>query len=257
MKTIFILFFILIGSLQAEVILNERTNKEVEFWKRSIILAPAIKRGSKYIGIVLPIIKEFYLPEELALLPILESGYECGAESRAGASGCWQFMSATGRDYGLNMTVWSDTRGDIIKSTYAACKYLKKLFTKYNDWSLALAAYNYGQGNLDKALLREKTKDFWKLKTIPKETMDYVPKFYALIKIGAFDKIKDSTLIKVKIKGVQSLRKIAGILRIKINELEELNPAFSKGNTPPGITTIYLSPTWSRAGLCAIGIADC
>jgi len=249
-------FIFLSFQAQSETIQNDRIKDQIKFWKK-INLKPSIKRASQYISIVKPIIKEYGLPEEIALLPILESGYKCGAKSGVGALGCWQFMSATGKEYGLNKTVWSDTRGDIEKSTRAACKYLQRLFKKYVNWSLSLAAYNYGQGRLDKALKKEKTKDYWKLKSIPAETRDYVPKFYALVSMGVLNQIKSSKLIEVKIKGVQSFSRIAGILRVKTKLLKEINPLFETGNTPPGVTTIYLSPEWNRSGLCSIGIADC
>lgn len=258
MKTLLIILFILTTSqANSETILNQRIKDQIKYWKSSKHLEPSIKRASKYIGIVLPIIKEYGLPEELALLPILESGYKCNARSKVGALGCWQFMSATGKEYGLNKTVWSDTRIDIKNSTIAACQYLKWLFKKYGDWSLALAAYNYGQGRLDRAIKREKVSSYWDLTTIPAETKDYVPKLYALFEMDILKRINSEKLIEVKIKGVQSFSRIAGVLRIKTVHLQEINQSFTTGSTPPGFTTIYLSPIWNRAGLCSIGIAEC
>ncbi len=247
--------FLLLFSFQISA--NDRVEEQVNFWQTTKILKPSIKRASLYIGIVTPIIQKCGLPEKLALLPILESGYRCGAKSKAGALGCWQFMSKTGVEYGLKKTVWNDTRGNITKSTKAACKYLKRLYGRYNNWELALAAYNYGEGRLDKAMKKEGVQDFWELKTIPKETRNYVPKFLALVEMGILKQIRKSELIQIKIKGVQPFSRIAGILRIKTKYLSDINPSYATGNTPPGITIIYLSPAWNRSGLCSIGIADC
>lgn len=255
MKTI-IIFFILFQSGQV-CALNQRVKDQIKYWESSKRLPVSIKRASNYIGIVSPIIKRYGLPERLELLPILESGYDCGIPSKAKALGCWQFMSRTGAEYGLKKTAWGDQRSNITKSTIAACKYLKRLYGRYKDWDLTLAAYNYGEGRLDRALKREKTRNFWNLKTIPKETRDYVPKFLALVEMGILNKIGTQELIKIKIKGVQSFSRIAGILRIKTKMISDINPEYSNGNTPPGSTTIYLNPNWNRSGLCVLGIAEC
>lgn len=255
MKTILILLFII--NSQTYALGTERIEEQIKYWESSKRLTLSIKRASNYIGIVAPIIKRYGLPENIALLPIVESGYKCGAKSEAKAIGCWQFISKTGAEYGLKKTLWGDQRTNITKSTIAACKYLKRLYGKYKDWDLALAAYNYGEGRLDKKLKKEKTRDFWKLRTIPKETRDYVPKFLALVEMKILNKIGTQELIKIKIKGVQSFSRIAGILRIKTKMISDINPEYANGNTPPGLTTIYLNPKWNRSGLCVLAIADC
>lgn len=252
---IIIIILIILSQYSQTFALNQRILDQIKYWESSKRLPHSIKRASNYIGIVLPIIKKYGLPERIALLPILESGYDCGAKSKAKALGCWQFMSRTGAEYGLKKTLWGDQRTNITKSTVAACKYLKRLYRRYKDWDLVLAAYNYGEGRLDRAMKREKTRIFWDLKTIPKETRDYVPKFLALDAMGI--RIESKELITVRIKGVQSFSRIAGILRIKTKLVSDINPDYTNGNTPPGTTMIYLSPDWNRAGLCALGIAEC
>lgn len=124
------------------------------------------------------------LPRELALLPMLESNYQQNAVSHAGAVGLWQFMPATGKQYGLKQTAGSDERKDVKASTKAALTYLEYLHKKFNrDWALALAAYNAGEGTVERAIKKNKSAgkatNFWSLK-LPKETQAYVPKFVAL-----------------------------------------------------------------------------
>jgi membrane-bound lytic murein transglycosylase D len=127
------------------------------------------------------------LPRELALLPMIESNFQTQATSHKGAAGLWQFMPQTGRQYGLTQKGSYDPRRDIKASTQAALLYLEYLHQKFDkDWMLALAAYNAGEGTIQRAIKRNrlagKPTTFWALK-IPKETRQYVPKFLALVKV--------------------------------------------------------------------------
>ncbi len=124
----------------------------------------------------------YHLPMELKYLPIVESALNPTAVSRSGAGGLWQFMPATGRGYGLEVNSFVDQRYDPYLATEAACKYLSKLFAIYGDWSLALAAYNAGQGTVSKAIRRAGgQKDYWSIRPfLPKETQNYVPAFIAV-----------------------------------------------------------------------------
>lgn len=120
------------------------------------------------------------LPIELRALPIIESALSPNAVSRAGAAGLWQFMPATGKIYGLEVNSLVDERFDPVKATQAACRYLKDLYGIYHDWPLALAAYNCGPGNVNKAMARSGGKDFWSIYDfLPTETRGYVPAFIA------------------------------------------------------------------------------
>lgn len=122
------------------------------------------------------------MPLELRMLPVVESALNPVAVSRAGATGLWQFMYATGKAYGLEITSFVDQRRDPVASTKAAVKYLKDLYALYGDWTLALAAYNCGPGNVQKALNRagENAKTFWDVYPfLPRETRGYVPSFIA------------------------------------------------------------------------------
>ena len=122
------------------------------------------------------------LPTDLAYLPIIESGLNAKAVSSANATGYWQFMKPTALQYGLKVNWWLDERRDLIKSTWAAGKYLRNLHVMFNDWNLALSAYNMGENRLKRLIKKHKTRNFWVLsekKDFPKETKDYVPKFLA------------------------------------------------------------------------------
>lgn len=120
------------------------------------------------------------LPIELRALPIIESALSPNAISRAGAAGLWQFMPATGKMYGLEINSLVDERFDPRKATLAACRYLKDLYGIYHDWPLALAAYNCGPGNVNKAIARSGGRDFWSIYDyLPRETRGYVPAFIA------------------------------------------------------------------------------
>lgn len=122
------------------------------------------------------------VPAELKYLPIIESALNAQATSPVGAAGLWQFMSATGRHLGLEINSVVDERRDLEKSSYAAASYLKKLYGIYNDWSLAIAAYNCGPGGVNKAIKRAGGgKDFWAVYDyLPRETRGYVPAFIAV-----------------------------------------------------------------------------
>ncbi|MCB9189586.1 MAG: transglycosylase SLT domain-containing protein [Flavobacteriales bacterium] len=124
----------------------------------------------------------YHLPYELKYLPIVESALNPKAISRSGAGGLWQFMPPTGKDYGLQIGSMVDERFDPYLATEAACKYLSKLYAIFGDWSLALAAYNAGQGTVTKAIRRSGGKtDYWSIREfLPKETQNYVPAFIAV-----------------------------------------------------------------------------
>jgi membrane-bound lytic murein transglycosylase D len=186
------------------------------------------------------------MPLELALLPAIESAYEPMALSHKSAAGLWQFVSSTADDYGLKQNIWYDARRDIMASTSAALNYLQQLYKTFDqDWLLALAAYNYGQGNLrkimNKNLEQEKPTDFWSLE-LPIETREYVPKLFALAQIVAHPEeygIKLSAIAdqpylqKVKIDYPIDLSLAANLAGLSPSEFKRLNAAFRREAPDP------------------------
>lgn len=141
-----------------------------------------LRRKEAYFPIFERILKENNMPDELKYLSIVESGLNPRARSRAGAVGLWQFVPGTGKYYGLNIDWYLDERSDPEKSTKAACDYLRYLYNMFNNWELALAAYNCGPGNVRKAIRNSRNKrDFWEIYYhLPRETRSYVPQFIAI-----------------------------------------------------------------------------
>jgi membrane-bound lytic murein transglycosylase D len=169
---------------------NSRIQRSIEKFVKFPSYFKRISRfASPYIYHIVEEIEKRGMPLELTLLPAIESGYKPIAQSHKSAAGLWQFMPATGKYYGLQQNEWYDGRREIISSTTAALDYLQKLYRVFDDdWLLALAAYNYGQGNLRKAIRKnralKKPTDYWSL-SLPKETRQYVPKLLALSEIVA------------------------------------------------------------------------
>ena len=150
-------------------------------------LASALLRSRQYVPRISAILLEDGLPPELAYLPLIESGFQPQAISRAGAVGLWQLLASTGRHYGLRIDRHIDERRDPIKSTRAAARYLKDLHEAFGDWHLALAAYNSGEHALSRLLARSPSVSFWELRMsghLHAETADFVPKFLAAVQIA-------------------------------------------------------------------------
>ena len=143
-------------------------------------------RASRYLYNIVEEVEARHLPTELALLPFVESAFQPEALSRAKASGLWQFMPATGKNYALEQNLWRDDRRDVLESTRAALDYFEYLHGLFNDWQLALAAYNWGEGSVQRAIARAKRQkmlaDYAHLR-MPRETANYVPKLEAIKRI--------------------------------------------------------------------------
>lgn len=182
-------------------------------------------------------LESYQVPLELRNLPIIESALHPNAVSRAGAVGLWQFMITTAKRYGLEVTSLIDERKDPVKSSYAAAHMLKDLYEIFGDWSLAIAAYNCGPGNVSKAIRRSGGKrDFWEIyQYLPAETRGYVPAFIAanyvmnyfcdhnICPVGTtLPQATDTLLLKKNVK----MEQIAAACDISINELRALNPQY-------------------------------
>ncbi len=203
------------------------------------------ERASRYMYHVVTEIERRDLPAELALLPIVESAYDPFAYSHGRASGLWQFIPSTGRHFNLKQDWWYDGRRDILASTDAALNYLTQLNNRFDDWLLALAAYNAGGGNVSKAIRkntrRNKPTDFWSLK-LPRETSAYSPKMVALAELLAnpekygfeWPNVPNQPYFKeIQIDGQIDLAQAADLADIEIEELYKLNPAFNQWATHP------------------------
>jgi membrane-bound lytic murein transglycosylase D len=144
-------------------------------------------RAKFYFPLIEEQLSKYKIPLEMKYLVVVESALNPLAKSPVGATGLWQFMYQTGRQYGLKVSSYVDERSDVLKSTEAACKYLNKLYEIFGDWDLALAAYNSGPGNVTKAIRRSGSKNYWNLRHfLPRETASYVPLFYTTMYLFEF-----------------------------------------------------------------------
>lgn len=166
------------------VTINRRVENWVDYFtgRGRKFFAKYLERSEFFIPYIVPILKQNGMPQDLVYLAMIESGFNNHARSFARAVGPWQFMSATGKRYGLMVNWWVDERRDIQKSTLAAVEYLKDLYTMFQGWELAAAAYNAGENKVARAIQRYGTKDFWRIiqfSFLRPETRDYVPKIIA------------------------------------------------------------------------------
>lgn len=203
-------------------------------------------RGELYIHYVVTQLEVRNMPLELALLPVVESAFEPFGYSRARAVGLWQFIAGTGKRFGLKQNWWYDGRRDVVESTRAALDYLQFLHQEFNgDWLLAVAAYNCGEFNVQRAIKRNlaagKPTDFWHLK-LPKETRAYVPKLLAMRRIVEFPGDYDLEFspipnepyfAAVDTGGQIDLKLASELAGITHDELADLNPAFMRWATDP------------------------
>ena len=203
-------------------------------------------RAEPYLHYIVEELEKRNMPLDLALLPVVESAYNPFAYSRSRASGIWQFIPGTGRLYGLKQNWWYDGRRDIIAATDAALNYLQKLHQEFDgDWLLALAAYNSGEGNVGRAIRRNKKAgkptDFFSLK-LPRETRGYVPSLLAVAEIVAnpgkykiaLKPINNTRHFKqVDIGSQIDLATAAELSELSIEELYTLNPGFNRWATDP------------------------
>jgi len=226
---------------------HPRINSEKNWYLRHPdYLLRVSERARRYVYYVSKELAARNMPQELALLPIVESAYDPFAYSHGRASGMWQFIPSTGRIFKLRIDWWYDGRRDIIASTQGAINYLDQLQKRFDgDWLLALAAYNAGQGNVSKAIKKNKKRnkptDFWHL-DLPKETRSYVPKLIALSQIIAAPQRYGISLYPVPNKPYFAtvdtetqidLAEAAEIADINIDELYRLNPGFNRWATSP------------------------
>ena len=226
---------------------NKRVLSYVELFQGRLrdFIHDGLTRGTKYLPMIQDVFRAEGLPLDLAYIPIIESGFKPNALSRAKAKGPWQFMKATAIENGLHHDWYIDERSDPEKATIAAAKYLKTLSKMFDgDWNLVLAAYNGGQGRVQRAVKRSGKEDFWELsatsKFLPRETREYVPLILAAIIVAknpaqyGFNIVAHEPISydKVSVPRAVDLRRVAEWTGTSIDEIQALNPQLRRWTTP-------------------------
>ncbi len=208
------------------------------------ILVAGLKRSGRYRPLISRVLAEEGVPQELVYLAQAESGFLPRAVSNKRATGMWQFVQFRGRQYGLNQTPYTDDRLDPEKATRSAARHLKDLYTEFGDWYLAIASYNCGPGNVEKAVERTGYADFWELRNrnvLPKETTNYVPIILAMTimmknaKDYDLDNIELDPAVEYDTTTFTSpvnLALVADLAERPVSDLRELNPALLGGVAP-------------------------
>ncbi|MFO7565455.1 MAG: LysM peptidoglycan-binding domain-containing protein [Enhygromyxa sp.] len=228
---------------------NQQTIEYLRYFKDDPrgqrMIAAWLNRMGRYEHRLRAILAEVGVPEDLAYVAMIESGFDPSAHSSVGAAGMWQFMEPTGRVYGLDTDYWVDDRLDFERSGYAAATYLADLKTRFGTWELALAAYNAGYGLMVQTIRANNTNNYWALTEIenalPRQTANYVPKILAAAIVGhnreAFGVSGKPEprldLIEVKVPAGTRIDDLAKALEFDEKLLAEINAAYLRGRTPP------------------------
>jgi membrane-bound lytic murein transglycosylase D len=229
------------------IVINDKVEQFIQYYQTTIRdkFVTWLARSEKYIPFMKNLLKEQGLPEDLVYMALIESGLNPYAYSRAKAVGLWQFVTLTGKRYGLRVNWWVDERRDPEKSTIAAAKYLKDLYEMFECWYLAAAGYNAGEYKIVKAIKRYRTEDFWMLtkhRYLKRETKNYVPLMIAAALIVkdpekyGFTNIEYEEPLryeKVKVPELTALSVVAKACETSLDEIKDLNPELKRGVTPP------------------------
>jgi membrane-bound lytic murein transglycosylase D len=230
---------------------NDRVQQEIYYMTTTArkFMEGSLNRKTAYDSLIYAQLDAAKMPRDLIYLALVESGFKVKAYSRAKASGMWQFIPETGKRYGLEVDYWVDMRRNPEKATMAALKYLNRLHDEFNDWLLAMAAYNCGEGRV-RRLLREMQEDstrdtslavtYWDLE-LPKETMRYVPRILAAMVIGHYPDQYEMTVEQtyqpdfdtVTVFDSFPLEEVAKLLKVTEDTLRSLNMELVKWCTPP------------------------
>jgi membrane-bound lytic murein transglycosylase D len=244
------------NSLQSDLV----TSQEQWYATRPSYITRMTERSSKYLYHVVEELERRNMPTELALLPFIESAFNPQAVSSAKAAGMWQFMPATGKHFALKQSVFRDDRRDVLASTRAALDYLQKLHGMFGDWHLALAAYNWGEGSVGRAIAKNQREglatDYASL-SMPNETRNYVPKLLAVKNIVASPDAFNAALPdipnhpyfqSVAISRDLDVALAAKLAEIKVEDFKSLNPSANKPVIFKAGTPRILLP-WDNAGI--------
>ncbi len=223
---------------------HEESHKYVEYfvYRKADFTRRMLENKNVYFPVYEKILAEHGMPDELKYLSLIESGLDPRVISRAGAGGLWQFMRATGREFGLKQDRFIDERFDPVKSTEAACRYLKQLYTIFGDWEMALASYNCGPGNIRRAIRRTGKDTFWGVyHALPKETRNYVPQFVAMVYLMEYADDHGIAPQQVKyapvtdtlhINGYLNLHTFASLLGMSLEDIQTYNPQILHSSLP-------------------------
>ncbi|MEQ1722213.1 MAG: transglycosylase SLT domain-containing protein [Pseudobdellovibrio sp.] len=227
--------------------INENVDKWINYFQNRgrVHMERYLLRSTRYEALMKKVLRDNKLPEDLFYIALIESGFSSQAFSHASAVGYWQFIRGTGKHYKLKINQLVDERRDPVLSTQAAAEYFKDLYQRFNSWYLAMAAYNVGEGRVDRAIKKYKTKDFWVLsrnkRALPSETDNYVPKYIAAKLIAknpdkyGFDGIDYMPPIEfdhISLDQPINLRLMAEKMNINYEDFKALNPKF-KGEIAP------------------------
>lgn len=228
------------GFSMAELNSEEVRNNEDFYASHPEYIKRVVDRGKRYLFHIVEEVERRGMPAEIALLPIVESAFNPKAYSHRHASGLWQFIPSTGKNYGLKQNWWYDERNDIIAATSAALDYLQNLHRMFGDWELVLASYNWGEGAVERSLLKNRSSGLpenFRNISLPAETQNYVPRLIALKNIISnpaifgielesvpnrpyFEKVPATRHIDVKLA--------AKLAEISVDEFKALNPAHNR-----------------------------
>ncbi|MEP7274883.1 MAG: transglycosylase SLT domain-containing protein [Betaproteobacteria bacterium] len=218
----------------------------VEKWEkyyadRPDYVARMVGRSRRYLYHIVSEVEGRNMPTEIALLPMVESAFNPNAMSVARAAGMWQFMPSTGQHFGLKQNWWFDSRRDVLAATTSALDYLQRLHDEFDDWQLALAAYNWGEGNVRRAVARNKSKglptDYASLTGMPAETQNYVPKLQAVknivvepqkynLSLGDLPDAPYFTVVKTTLK--MDVKRAAELAELQLDDFLALNPQHNR-----------------------------
>jgi peptidoglycan lytic transglycosylase D len=232
------------------MVLNDQVVRYVEYFSHphKEFFAASLARSGRYVEIFQSAFEAAGIPKDLVFMAHVESAFKTNAYSRSRAKGIFQFIAGTGRRYGLRIDSWVDERSDPQKSAHAAAAYLKDLYGMFGDWYLALAAYNAGEGKIQRSLAQTRKSDFWSLastRSLRAETRNYVPAILAATLIAkqpqkfGFDVEPEAPFTSdvITIEGQTDLRVLARLAEIDPETLRQLNPQLRRGVTPPGTST--------------------
>lgn len=236
-----LLYKLRLDSIQQTVPLdyNEYVQSYIDIYtKRKSMYGDMLGLSNYYFPIFEKALKSYNIPTEIKYLAIVESSLNPHAVSRVGATGLWQFMFGTAKAYGLNMDNFVDERKDPIQASYAAAAYFRDAYEELGDWLLAIAAYNCGKGNVNRAIDKAGSRNFWDIrKFLPKETSNYVPAFIAAVYVMKYAKThqivaKPTTFAfktdTVQVRNFVALSDVANAINHNEETLIALNPSYKK-----------------------------